>query len=84
MAKTVIQKANNEIDLVAVYGGGSILMRNSLEPVLKAFCDRAKIEVVYIDENNAVTLEAEGLNYFVNSSLFNALKEHSQKKRAAQ
>ena len=82
MAKTVIQKANNEIDLVVVYGGGSILMRDSLEPVLKAFCDRAKIEVIYIDENNAVTLEAKGLYHFINSSLFNALKEHGQKKRA--
>ena len=31
MAEQVISRANNEVDVVAVYGGGSILMREALE-----------------------------------------------------
>ena len=29
MAEQVISRANNEVDVVAVYGGGSILMREA-------------------------------------------------------
>lgn len=77
MAKEVIQKANNEIDLVAVYGGGSILMRQSLENRLQSFCDRAKIRLLYVDEGQAVPIEAIGLNEFVNSAMFQEIKKLS-------
>ena len=76
--KQVIQKANNEIDLVLVYGGRSILMRNSLEKPLQSFCQRAKIKVVYVDAENAVTLEAQGLYAFVNGNLFKRLKKNAK------
>lgn len=72
--KREIQKANNEIDIVVVYGGGSILMRKSLESKLKAFCNRAEIKLLYIPEKYAVTLEAEGLYNFTTSKIFGALK----------
>ncbi|WP_307993114.1 ParM/StbA family protein [uncultured Clostridium sp.] len=73
-AKKVIEKANNEIDVVAVYGGGSILMRDSLEKKLQAFCDRAKIKLFYVPEEYTVTLEAKGLYNFTCSDIFESLK----------
>lgn len=77
--KQEIQRANNEIDIVVCYGGGSILMRKSLERKLKAFCDRAEIKLLYVAEKYAVTLEAEGLYNFTTSKIFSALKSKYKK-----
>ena len=78
MAQQVMERANNEIDVVVVYGGGSILMRDVLEKKLQAFCDRARVSLCYIkDEEKAVLLEAEGLNTFVHSPLFETLKNRA-------
>ena len=49
-AKTEIDRANNEIDIIVVYGGGSILMRDALEPKLRNICKSAKINLFYVDE----------------------------------
>ena len=79
MAEQVISRANNEVDVVAVYGGGSILMREALEKRLMAFCTRAKIELAYIDDpSDAVFIEAEGLNAFINSPLFQLLGDKAR------
>lgn len=78
-AKGEVQRANNEINIVAVYGGGSILMRSHLENKLIAFCDRAMIKLLYIDEKFAVTLEAKGLYEFAKSDMFKAIKKLSMK-----
>ena len=72
--KQEIQKANNEVDIVCIYGGGSILMRKYLEKKVKTFCDRADILLLYIPAQYAVNIEAEGLYNFTNSSIFNTLK----------
>ena len=72
--KAEIQKANNEVDVVCVYGGGSIFMRTYLESKLKSFCDRAEIKLLYIPSKYAVTLEAEGLYNFTNGKIFEVLK----------
>ena len=78
MAEMVIQKANNEVDVVAVYGGGSIFLRPALEKPLQAFCDRARIQLVYIeDEEDAVWMEAYGLEAFLKSKLFENLKKQA-------
>ena len=78
MAEMVIQKANNEVDVVAVYGGGSIFLRPALEAPLQAFCDRARIQLVYIeDEEDAVWMEAYGLEAFLKSKLFENLKKQA-------
>lgn len=74
MAEHVIQEAKNAVDVVCVYGGGSILMRSALEGKLQAFCKKAKIQLLYIDEDKAVILEALGLNEFINSNLFQMIK----------
>lgn len=72
--KNEIQRANNDVDFVCVYGGGSILMRKELEKKLLSFCERAEIKLLYIPEKYAVTLEAEGLFNFTNSKIFEVLK----------
>jgi plasmid segregation protein ParM len=75
-----IQKANNEVDIVAVYGGGSILMREALEAPLKKFCDRAMIKLLYItNEKDAVLLESYGLRDFVMDKLFDNIARRAKK-----
>lgn len=72
----MISAANNDVDVVLVYGGGSILIRDYLQKHLQAFCDRARIHLVYIDDENlAVRLEAMGLDAFVHSRIFQSLKK---------
>lgn len=78
MTKQVITEANNEIDVVAVYGGGSILMKNALKSRLAAYCERARIRLLYIDDpKTSVFLEAMGLDAFVHGSIFEKLKERA-------
>lgn len=78
MTKQVITEANNEIDVVAVYGGGSILMKDALKSRLEAYCERARIRLLYIDDpKTAVFLEAMGLDAFVHGSIFEKLKERA-------
>lgn len=84
MTEKVIQQANNEIDIVCVYGGGSILMKNALEERLISFCKRAQINLFYVDEKNAVTLEAQGLYNFTNSEIFTTLKNNYIEKNKKQ
>ena len=76
-AKREIEKANNEVDMILVYGGGSILMRNSLERKLEDVCKRGKMKLLYLEKEDAVTIECKGLNEFVNSRLFELLKANS-------
>lgn len=76
MTEQMISAANNGVDIVLVYGGGSILIRDYLQEHLQAFCDRARIHLVYIDDENlAVRLEAMGLDAFVHSRIFQSLKK---------
>lgn len=69
-----IQKANNEIDVIMIYGGGSILMKKILETKIEKIADRAKIKVFYVPAKFAVTLEAEGMYLFTCSNIFKKLK----------
>lgn len=73
--KREIQRANNEVDIVCVYGGGSILMREYLEKKLAQVCGRADIKLLYIPEKYAVTIEAVGMYEFVKGPIFKKLKE---------
>ena len=83
IAKKEMIKANNEVDLILVYGGGSILMRKSLESKLEKVCERGKIKLLYVDHHensenekiDAVNIESKGLYSFVTSKLFAKLKE---------
>ncbi|MBY6773646.1 ParM/StbA family protein [Clostridium botulinum] len=81
-AKGEIQKANNEVDIICVYGGGSILMRKYLENRLNSICEKANIKLLYIPEKFAVTLESKGMYYFTESKLFDMLKQKHLKEKA--
>ena len=70
-----LEKANNEVDVIMVYGGGSILMREFLEPRVEEVARRIRSKILYVDKEHAVTLESKGLYNFTNSAIFKALKE---------
>lgn len=76
--KNEIQRANNEVDFICVYGGGSIPMRKNLEKLLQAYADRAMINLLYIPEKEAVTLEAKGLYEFATSKVFSLLSKSNK------
>lgn len=73
--KRQISSARNLIDVIVVYGGGSILMRDILEPELAKLGERLDIKLLYVPEQFAVTMNAEGLDLFVRGKIFSALKE---------
>lgn len=70
-----LERSNNEVDVIMVYGGGSILMREFLEPKLEAVARQIRSKLLYVDKEYAVTLESKGLYNFTGSALFKALKE---------
>lgn len=72
-----LESADNNVDLILVYGGGSILMRKHLEDKLETLSRIARIKLLYVEQEDAVMLEANGLYNFVNSALFKKLKEMS-------
>ncbi|ANE46558.1 hypothetical protein SY83_10025 [Paenibacillus swuensis] len=72
--KRQLTKARNEIDLICVYGGGSILMRSMLYPQLEELCVEREIQLLYIPADYAVQLNALGLDSFVRGKIYEALK----------
>ncbi|MFD0714805.1 hypothetical protein [Paenibacillus sp. GCM10027626] len=72
--KRQLTKARNEIDVICVYGGGSIIMEPILNPLLKELCDEREIKLFYVPELYAVQLNAMGLDAFVRGKIFEALK----------
>jgi plasmid segregation protein ParM len=72
--KKQLTKARNEIDLICVYGGGSILMRSVLYPQLKELCAEREMQLLYIPAEYAVLLNAMGLDAFVRGKIYEALK----------
>lgn len=78
--KTEIERANNEVDILCVYGGGSILMKDHLEKKLKDICSKANITLFYVPAKYAVTLEGKGMYKFTISDIFKMLKEKHQQK----
>ncbi|MBU3173270.1 ParM/StbA family protein [Clostridium estertheticum] len=73
--KSEIQRANNEVDILAVYGGGSILMEKHLKEKLEDVCKKAKIVLFYVPAKYAVTLESKGMYQFTKGDIFKLLKE---------
>ena len=74
-----LQKIRNEIDIIAVYGGGSILMRDSLFDEIKRIADDREVKLLYVSPQYAVTLNAAGLEKFVSGDIYKALKERAVK-----
>lgn len=72
--KRQLTKARNEIDVIAVYGGGSILMRSLLYPRLQELCEEREMKLLYLPANVAVQMNALGLDSFVRGKIYEALK----------
>lgn len=85
---TQLQRFNNNVDFIVVYGGGSIL----LEPYIKkAFMeDRLMkseknprgIELVYIPAEIATTIEAQGLYIFTQQNFFKEAAKKAKEERS--
>ncbi|MDN4524661.1 ParM/StbA family protein [Fictibacillus fluitans] len=73
-----LTKARNEIDLICVYGGGSILMQPILAPMLKELCEEREIQLLYIPAKYAVTMNANGLDAFVRGKIYGAIKDRAK------
>ncbi|MFS0725435.1 hypothetical protein [Paenibacillus sp. 1P07SE] len=72
--KRQLAKARNEIDLICVYGGGSILMRSVLHQQLTELVAEREMQLLYIPAEYAVQLNAMGLDAFVRGKIYEALK----------
>lgn len=72
--KRQLTKARNEIDLICVYGGGSILMRPILYKQLEEICVEREMRLLYIPTDYAVEMNARGLDAFVRGKIYEALK----------
>lgn len=72
--KRQLAKARNEIDLICVYGGGSILMRSVLHAQLTELVAEREMQLLYIPAEYAVQLNAMGLDAFVRGKIYEALK----------
>ncbi|MGN5651087.1 hypothetical protein [Bacillus sp. Brlt_9] len=72
-----MNSVQNELDVVVVYGGGSVLLKKHLYPRLKKVCDTKQIKLLYIPEQFAATLYVEGLNNILNSELFEQFKKQA-------
>jgi plasmid segregation protein ParM len=78
--KNEVQKAKGDIDMLVVHGGGSILMKKHLEKKLKEFCQQKLIDLFFVNDSHAVSLEAQGLYSFAQSEIFNTLKQKAEGK----
>ncbi|WP_250622345.1 ParM/StbA family protein [Bacillus subtilis] len=58
----VSNKAGNNVDIVVVYGGGSIQFRQYLFKDLKEFTDQIKTKLLWVPEEKAVNLNVRGLD----------------------
>nr|WP_173026408.1 ParM/StbA family protein [Aeromonas sp. Ne-1]AKO69695.1 hypothetical protein [Aeromonas sp. Ne-1] len=58
----IVNYTNNDAELVAVYGGGSIVFNDTLYDDLINLCEELKVQVLWIPEQYAVDLNKNGLN----------------------
>ena len=77
-ANKILETVHDELNravppLITVYGGGSILLREMLKPILEDEATSRKTKVLYIPAKYAVKLEAYGLYSYVNSKDFKDL-----------
>lgn len=74
----VLSKVDNEIDVIAVYGGGSILMKEALEPLLKELADNLGKELLWVPAEYAALMNVEGLQVLA-ENVHKQLKKESEK-----
>lgn len=72
-AKQEIQRSGNEVDIIMVYGGGSIPMKSKLEKKLLEICEKGEMKLFYVPEKYAVIFESMGLYQFATGKIFSTL-----------
>ncbi|QOK29994.1 ParM/StbA family protein (plasmid) [Cytobacillus oceanisediminis] len=58
----VLSAFDNEVDMIVVYGGGSIVLKESLFPLLKGLADKREKEILWVPEEYAPLMNVEGLS----------------------
>ncbi len=69
-----LEKANNQVDMICVHGGGSILMREDLYNELERISNNIGSDLLYIPAELAVELEAKGLFMFTLGEIYELSK----------
>lgn len=75
LVKDELEKANNDVDIICVYGGGSILMKEYLQKKLYALGENTDVKIFYVPAEFAVKLEAVGMYEFTKGKIYKALKD---------
>lgn len=81
-----LERINNEVDYIFVYGGGSILLKPYLleallsDSIIKSDKNKNGIDVVYMPEQSATTIEAKGLYIFTEQPFFKDLAKAFKEK----
>ncbi|WP_144481701.1 ParM/StbA family protein [Bacillus pumilus] len=65
----ISSKVGNDVDLILVYGGGSIQFRKYLEEDLNEYANQIRASVLWVPEEIAVDLNAKGL-HVLNHTVF--------------
>ncbi|MBE7123675.1 ParM/StbA family protein [Bacillus cereus] len=67
--RDLINKSRKAFELIVVYGGGSILLKDALYPALKELAEESKAKVLYIPEEYAVNMNVDGLSILLEQAL---------------
>ncbi|PGZ17614.1 hypothetical protein COE43_12675 [Bacillus cereus] len=59
-----LRKAQYNVDVVAVYGGGNIHMKDVLYDQLKQFCDKYDIKVLWVPKEYTTNMNVEGMTIY--------------------
>lgn len=78
--KHEVGRANNDIDIIMVHGGGSILMKDYLLDKYYDFGEKTEVKIFYVNEEFAVVLEVLGMYAFLKSPIYKNLKASYLKK----
>ncbi|MBC6971854.1 ParM/StbA family protein [Bacillus sp. Xin] len=68
-AETKLQDLKYDVDVVVVYGGGSIQLKENLFEELKEICDSKKIKILWINPKNATEMNVKGMTVFSSIAL---------------
>lgn len=73
-ARQQLDTVQNNIDVIVVYGGGSILLKPHLYDLLKELCEQRQIQLFYVPEAYASTLYVEGLHNTLVNDVYDDIK----------
>lgn len=82
LIKNDITASNNEIDSVVVYGGGAIVLKETLYPKLIKLGESTGIRVMYMNEDYSQIIEVLGFQAFLESDVFEFLSSKRVKESA--